>query len=156
MLAARFDRRESRLSLRLVFWSLVSLAPDADVAAFALGIPYSHPFGHRGASHSLAVALVAGLAIACLDRRHFARMFFLGAAAVASHGILDAFTDGGLGIALAWPFSDDRFFAPWRPIPVAPIGLGYLSRRGMVVAAVELFYFLPIFVWALWPRRKKE
>ena len=63
---------------------------------------------------------------------------------------------GGLGVALAWPFSNERFFAPWRPIPVAPIGLGFLSSRGMVVAAVELFYFLPVFAWGLWPRRKKE
>jgi hypothetical protein len=39
---------------------------------------------------------------------------------------------------------------------VAPIGLGYFSSRGMVVAATELFYFLPVFAFALWPCRKKE
>ncbi len=137
-------------------WSALAMAPDADVVGFAFGIPYGDPFGHRGASHAVTVALAAALALAATDRRHFARMFLLGALAIGSHGILDAFTDGGMGVALAWPFSNARFFAPWRPIPVAPIGLGYLSRRGMVVAATELFYFLPVFAWALWPRRKKE
>src|SRR5688572_4758581 len=155
--AARIeDRRDSSFLARSVFWSVLSLAPDADVVAFALGIPYAHPFGHRGASHSILFALVLALAIAAFDRRHFLRMLVLGAIVVASHGILDAFTDGGLGVALAWPFSNDRFFAPWRPIPVAPIGLGYFSARGMLVGATELFYFLPVFAWALWPRRKKE
>ena len=46
---------------------------------------------------------------------------------VASHGLLDALTDGGLGAALLWPFSDERFFAPWRPLPVAPIGARFWS-----------------------------
>jgi inner membrane protein len=157
LLAARFDRSGGGpFWRRSVFWSAMSMAPDADVVAFALGIPYSHPLGHRGASHSLVAALVAALALGAARRRHFSRMFLLGVLTVGSHAILDAFTDGGLGVALAWPFSNDRFFAPWRPIPVAPIGLGFLSTRGMVVAATELFYFLPIFVWALWPRRKKE
>jgi inner membrane protein len=52
-----------------------------------------------------------------------------------------------------WPFSLERFFAPWRPIPVAPIGFGFLSARGMRVAGVELVAFAPLFVYALWPRR---
>ena len=33
-------------------------------------------------------------------------------AAVASHGALDAFTNGGSGIEFLWPFSDERYFAP--------------------------------------------
>ena len=154
--AARFDPRDRSVLAKSFVWSVLSMTPDGDVAAFALGIPYAHPFGHRGASHSLLFALFLALIIAASERRHFSRMFILGAIVVGSHGILDAFTDGGLGIALLWPFSNDRFFAPWRPIPVAPIGLGYLSPRGMVVAATELFYFLPVFAYALWPRRKKE
>lgn len=156
LLAARFDPRGSSFLHGSVFWSALSMSPDLDVVAFAFHIPYSDPFGHRGASHSLLVAAIAALSVAALHRRHFARMFLLGALVVGSHGILDAFTDGGLGIALAWPFSNARIFAPWRPIPVAPIGLGYLSARGLLVAAVELFYFFPVFAWALWPRRKKE
>ena len=69
---------------------------------------------------------------------------------------LDALTDGGLGAALAWPFSDARFFAPWRPIPVAPIGVGMLSRRGLEVVLAEAVLFLPIFAVGLWPRRSRS
>jgi inner membrane protein len=72
---------------------------------------------------------------------------------MASHGALDAFTDGGKGLALLWPLSDERFFAPWRPIPVAPLGLGMLSWRGASVALREIVLFLPLFVLAFWPRR---
>jgi inner membrane protein len=62
-------------------------------------------------------------------------------------------TDGGLGVARLWPFSSARFFAPWRPIPVAPIGAGMLSGRGLHVVMVESLWSLPILLWAAWPRR---
>ena len=38
--------------------------------------------------------------------------------------------DGGLGCALFWPFDLTRYFAPWRPIPVAPIGMDFFSPHG--------------------------
>jgi hypothetical protein len=68
---------------------------------------------------------------------------------VASHGLLDTLTDGGLGCALFWPFDTSRYFAPWRPIPVSPLGLGYLSPYGAFVATVELILFSPLVVFAL-------
>jgi inner membrane protein len=141
-----------------VVWSGLSLLPDADVIAFRLGIPYEAPWGHRGATHSLgfaaAVALVAAL-LARLGKLPVPRTTLVAFAVVASHGIADAFTDGGLGAALLWPFSDQRFFAPWTPIPVAPIGRGFLSMRGLRVAAVELLLFAPLFAYGLWPRRRQ-
>jgi inner membrane protein len=54
---------------------------------------------------------------------------------------------------LFWPFSSDRLFAPWRVIPVAPIGKAFFSSRGLAVACTELVLFLPLFVYALWPRK---
>jgi len=38
----------------------LSLVADVDVLAFRFGIPYSDPFGHRGATHSLVFAVLAG------------------------------------------------------------------------------------------------
>ena len=60
------------------------------------------------------------------------------AAVTASHGILDALTDGGLGIAFFSPFDTHRYFFPWRPIQVSPIGPGFFSARGVRVLASEL------------------
>jgi inner membrane protein len=111
------------------------MLPDLDVLAFRFGIPYAAPFGHRGATHSLLFALVMGSLFGAVRRERF---FWLLAVVVAlSHPLLDSMTDGGLGVALFWPFSNERFFAPWRPIPVAPIGAGMLSTRGLHVLAVE-------------------
>jgi membrane-bound metal-dependent hydrolase YbcI (DUF457 family) len=39
-----------------------------------------------------------------------------------SHPLLDALTNGGRGVALLSPFSNHRYFFPWRPIEVSPIG----------------------------------
>ncbi|MHB8876309.1 MAG: metal-dependent hydrolase [Myxococcaceae bacterium] len=136
-------------------FSALSLLPDADVVAFKLGIPYSAPFGHRGAAHSLVAALLVGAIIAAGCRflgRPALKTGLMALAVVASHGLLDAFTDGGLGIALGWPLTNARTFAAWTPIPVAPIGPGMLSARGLHVLAVEALFFLPVFLWALWPR----
>ena len=80
-------------------------------------------------------------------------------AATASHGILDAMTDGGIGIALFAPFDAGRYFLPWRPIPVSPIGVGrFLSARGAAVLRAEvLLVWLPaiaLTLAAMWRRRR--
>jgi inner membrane protein len=61
---------------------------------------------------------------------------------------------GGAGLRWLWPFTDHRYFAPWHPIPVSPIGLGLLSSYGARVAAHELLLFAPVFAYAMWPRRQ--
>jgi hypothetical protein len=48
---------------------VVSVLADADVLAFRFGVPYSAPFGHRGATHSLLFAMLAGIAAAALLAR---------------------------------------------------------------------------------------
>jgi inner membrane protein len=56
----------------------------------------------------------------------------------ASHPLLDAMTSGGLGVALAWPWSEQRFFAPWRPIRVSPFAPQFFSARGIATLLSEL------------------
>jgi inner membrane protein len=148
-----------RLLGGMALFSALALLPDADVVSFKLGIPYAAPWGHRGASHSLVVAAGVALVAAGVARALGARagrMGVLAFLAVASHGLLDALTDGGLGAALLWPFSHARLFAPVRPLPVAPIGTGMLSARGLYVVVVECVCFLPLWAYALWPRRTRE
>jgi inner membrane protein len=158
MAAARAYSGEERASLgSMAAWSALSMLPDADVIAFAFGIAYEDPWGHRGASHSLLVAAALGsvAAAAAPDLRlPRIRTWLLATTVLASHGLLDTLTDGGLGCALLWPFDLTRYFAPWRPIPVSPIGLGFLSPYGAVVAATELILFAPLLFMALRRRRR--
>jgi hypothetical protein len=79
------------------------------------------------------------------------RTGLLAAVVLATHPLLDTLTDGGLGCALFWPFDLTRYFSPWRPIQVAPIGLAFLSPYGAIVAMSEIVIFLPLFVFALRP-----
>ena len=53
--------------------------------------------------------------------------------------LLDAMTNGGLGVAAFWPFDQTRYFCDWRPIRVSPFGLkALLSQRGAAVMLSEL------------------
>src|SRR5262249_77669 len=135
-----------------VVWSALSMLPDADVIGFSLGVRYEAPWGHRGATHSFAFAVIVGLAAALMARwskRPGLRTALFATLVLASHPLLDTLTDGGLGCALFWPFDLTRYFSPWRPIQVAPIGLAFLSPYGAIVAMSELVLFLPLFVFAL-------
>lgn len=146
-----------RLAASMLLFSALAMLPDADVIAFKLGIPYSAPWGHRGATHSLVFAALVALGVtglARLLRLSPWRTGLLALLAVASHGLLDSLTDGGLGVALLWPFSNERFFAPLHPLPVAPIGTRMFSSRGMYVVAFEFIAFIPFWAFALWPRRR--
>jgi inner membrane protein len=143
-----FMGRSQTLLFRGLSMALAA-APDLDVLAFPLGIPYGAFFGHRGFFHSLFCALVAGLAVALLSCQSFGLAwwslwvyFFL---VIASHGVLDAFTNGGLGIALFSPFDTGRYFFPWQPIQVSPIGLAFFGKWGLRVLASEvLWVWLPL------------
>ena len=136
----------------MAWWSALSLLPDADVIGFSLGVEYGDPWGHRGATHSLtfAIALAAAIGlVAPMFRLRRLRTWLTATAVLASHGLLDTLTDGGLGCALLWPFDLTRYFAPWRPIPVAPIGLAMFSRFGLIVLLTECVFFAPLLVIAL-------
>jgi len=148
------------------YWLLAAtcaVLPDADVIAFPLGIPYSHVLGHRGLSHSLPFAALLSLLIVTVAfrappwrayRRRLLLVYFL---ATASHGILDAMTNGGLGIAFLAPFSDTRSFLPVRPLLTSPISpRRFISWYGVAVLRSELVWiWLPglILGGVLWLRR---
>src|SRR2546426_4180030 len=153
------------------FWvaaALAAVVPDVDVIAFGLDIPYDSMYGHRGLSHSLVfAALLAALVVVVMfrkitDPRNRLALWVVFFLATASHGILDAMTTGGVGIAFFAPFSAERYFFPWRPIVVSPIGIGvFFSHWGVQVIASELMWiWLPAAVVILvgglvrrrWPR----
>jgi len=130
-----------------VVGAVCSVIPDLDVMSFRFGIRYGDFWGHRGFTHSfLFAALLASAAIlVCfrqvqpgLGRLPIWIYFFL---ATASHGFLDALTDGGLGVAFFSPFDNTRYFLPWRPIVVSPISVTrFFSDRGVAVLQSELLW----------------
>ena len=113
-LAIGLGRLFTARKMPLAFWGIaasLAMLPDIDVYAFRFGIPYGAFLGHRGFSHSLSFAAIAGF-LAATTYRYFAlrfwdllNFFFV---AAASHGILDAFTNGGLGVAFFAPFDNSR------------------------------------------------
>jgi inner membrane protein len=135
--------------------SALSVLPDADFVAFMVGIPYANPFGHRGMTHSLLFAVLVGALVAIglrLRRRPVLLDALLATLVVASHGVLDAMTTGGLGVEFFWPVDTRRYFLPWEFIPVAPLGAGMLTARGLSVLLTEAVLFLPAWAYAFWPR----
>lgn len=135
-------RRISRHLLAL--GTICSMLPDLDVVAFRLGVAYADAFGHRGASHSLVFALVLGILAALFASRlrasRLTTFLFVGSSTF-SHGILDTFTNGGHGVALWWPYSIERIFAPWQVIEVSPLSLRRVfSERGLEVIQSELMW----------------
>lgn len=107
-------------------WGVLSLGvicaivPDLDSVGFWFGIPYEHPLGHRGLSHSIVFAAFMSWCLVRFGFRDRSRgeqhrlgwFLFL---ATASHGVLDAMTNGGLGVAFFAPFDNTRYFFRFVP-----------------------------------------
>jgi inner membrane protein len=124
-----------------------SMAPDLDVIGFRFGIHYGDFWGHRGFTHSLLFAGLLTLGIVALGFRHgvtgmaATTLWIYLFLATASHGLLDAMTDGGLGVAFFSPFDNHRYFLPWTPIRVSPIGVSrFFSARGLAVLRTEFLW----------------
>ena len=127
---------------------LCAVIPDIDFICHKAGVPYDSTFGHRGFTHSIVFAI--GLAL--LFRYLFFRqeklnssngltLFVLFFICTLSHGLLDSLTNGGLGVAYFSPFSNERYFFPWTPIKVSPLGIGkFFSERGLRVIKSEAIW----------------
>ncbi|MBT2189219.1 metal-dependent hydrolase [Sphingobium nicotianae] len=139
-LAAGAITGRRRVSARLAMaGALLAMLPDLDVIGFRFGIGYASEWGHRGFTHSFVfAALMAGIvALFWRPARSFPAWLFL-LACIASHPLLDMLTDGGQGVMLLWPFDTTRYFLPWHPIRVSPIGARFFSERGLETVWSEL------------------
>lgn len=149
-----------------VFWfaaMLCAVLPDIDVIGFPLGVRYGDLWGHRGMTHSLLFAAIIAVCVAISlqkRRRERGMLALLLLVVTASHGALDALTNGGLGVAFFSPFDPRRYFFPWRPILVSPIGMGGLfSTRAMRVLWSEVpWIWAPALVVtaAIWALRRRH
>ncbi|MGO9589252.1 MAG: metal-dependent hydrolase [Candidatus Acidiferrales bacterium] len=130
-----------------VVGAVCSAIPDIDVIGFHFGVRYGDFWGHRGFTHSLVFAAALASAVVLLGfrsglpimRRGWLWVYLF--LATASHGVLDAMTDGGLGVAFFSPFDNRRYFLPWRPIRVSPIGIDrFFTPRGIAVLESEFLW----------------
>ncbi|RPI77680.1 MAG: metal-dependent hydrolase [Desulfobacteraceae bacterium] len=146
---AALKNRETPKSIWILA-PLLAVLPDLDVVAFRFGISYGHAFGHRGFFHSLFFAFALSALLVCLFWRPLAKQKVYGLILLAfiagSHGLLDALTNGGLGIALLAPFDATRYFFPWTPIKVSPISVkAFFGSWGWAVIKSEfLWVWLPL------------
>ncbi len=127
---------------------LCSILPDIDVLGFFWGVPYQSLWGHRGMTHSLLFAFCTAIVMCLLflrDRPVLSRTGLLRISLLfvvtASHGVLDAMTNGGYGIAFFSPIDTTRYFLPFTPIVVSPIGVkSFFSDWGLRVILSELVW----------------
>ena len=120
--------KKYRASFKFILLAVIcAILPDADVLAFKFGIPYESQWGHRGFTHSITFSAGTAIIIWLFFYRKKNFLSSLGiilsfSVITLSHPLLDAMTSGGKGVALYWPFNNERIFLPWRPIKVSPIG----------------------------------
>ncbi|CAN5334962.1 metal-dependent hydrolase [soil metagenome] len=152
------------------FWllgMLCAIIPDFDAIGFKLGVAYESFWGHRGFTHSFVfAALLAAVVVVIFYRsilpnqKHWWLLWLYFFIATATHPILDAMTTGGLGVAFFAPFDNTRYFLPWRPIQVSPIGIAeFFGERGMRVIKSELVWvFLPslLFISVMYLLKRKK
>jgi inner membrane protein len=144
--------------LPILFWILsiiCAIIPDADVIGFKFHIAYGSTFGHRGFTHSIVFALIMGfiaswilMKLTSFEKKHRWKLVLYFFIVTLSHPLLDACTNGGLGVAFFSPFSNERFFFPFHPIQVSPIQVNsFFSDWGLKVLLSEFIWIgLPTMV----------
>lgn len=127
-----------------------SIVPDLDVIGLSFGIRYGDLWGHRGLTHSLFFACLLSAALVQFLYWHTSTsakltlcVYFF--CCTASHGVLDAMTNGGLGIAFFSPFDTTRYFFTFRPVAVSPIGIGdfFTGDAFRILASEATWIWLP-------------
>ncbi len=135
------------------YWPIaIATAVLPDVDSLLFHFRYYPALGHRGFFHSPFLGLIVSFLLMLLFFRNevlfsgrWFRYFFVFFLVWTSHGLLDALTNGGRGVTFFSPFSSKRYFFPWTPIQVSPMGIKpFFSSRGWSVLKSE-------FVWIWLP-----
>ncbi|HUI53467.1 MAG TPA: metal-dependent hydrolase [Bryobacteraceae bacterium] len=142
---------------------LIAVAPDLDTYAMRiLDIPRHSLFAHRGVFHSpfflmLFCAVLAALTVGLRSPRAVWWLAVVWSTSAITHPLLDAMTDGGSGVMLLFPLTTQRYFFPWRPIHVSPLGVWrFFDRAGPILRSELPFCLAAAVIGAagLWVRRQ--
>ena len=140
---------QKKIGKKALFLGVVSsILPDIDVISERFGVISGSSFdfiAHRGLTHSIVFALIWAVTLVYLfhrpEKTYYKILFSFYFLCTMSHGVLDAMTNGGDGIAFLMPVSDERFFFPWRMIEVSPLGISnFFSKWGVEVLISEFKY----------------
>ncbi len=115
VLAYPFVRNENSKKV-VAIAALAAAMPDLDAIGFHTGVPYESLWGHRGFTHSLLFAGIFSWLILKLFYKETSEklnLFIAFFSAIASHGLLDALTNGGMGVAFFAPLNNERYFFPF-------------------------------------------
>jgi membrane-bound metal-dependent hydrolase YbcI (DUF457 family) len=134
--------------------ALLSIIPDLDVLIYIAFRPLGMT-PHRGITHTIVFALIAGGLMAIVCRRFlgltYLRVFLIVSAVLLSHSILDYLMGCGPAVPFFWPISEKGFLLPFRLVPTAFYSLsagGLLSVAVLPVTLVgmllEVVIFLPL------------
>jgi inner membrane protein len=131
--------RGSTLSRReRLVCAVLACVADLDLLGVAFDVRPGDPWGHRGATHSLAFALVLA-APACVAWRRSWRWFVL---AAMSHPLIDLLSEFESGVALLAPWAERLHFVI-RPVPALPLGVPeFFSPIGALVLLNEVLFVL--------------
>jgi inner membrane protein len=135
---------------------LCAIIPDIDLLWSRFGNTTNSLFMHRGITHSLFFAGALSGIVALIARpidsgRDRSSLWISLALATASHGVLDALTAYGPGVAFFAPFSLNRLSFPWRPLGAGRIHANHSSAlEGIAVTIFNelLWIWLPAFLLA--------
>lgn len=140
----------------LLAGSVLGVLSDADYLLNSVRI--FGPGWHHGFTHSVAFAVVVGAAAAWVLGLRGWRGVAACILALLSHSLADFLFTESHGVALAWPFTDERFKLGWPPLHyyrLADLAAGSRLVRLGAICVVELFLFAPWLAAGFWFHRRQ-
>jgi inner membrane protein len=132
----------------LAYTVFIANAPDLD---FAMQL-FSDDKIHRGFTHSvtaaLAVSLFAGLIGLLFWKPRWKFLLLLTFMIYGLHLALDAFTAGGVGMKLLWPFTEEYYQFPFPLFPPVHHSRGLVDFSHLIFLSYELVYSF-LLLWGL-------
>jgi inner membrane protein len=138
----------------LLIGALLGICPDFDY--FLNWMRISGGGWHHGFTHSIVFAFLLGMITVVLSREWKVRSLILFSAAAVSHTLLDFLITESQGVALWWPFTEQRYKArlpnpidyTWNSASLWKAGFDVLK-----ISLIELMIFAPIFLVVVLVRR---
>lgn len=144
--AALLPLSRTRIAKPLLLGVVLGVSPDFDYALNWLRI--GRGGWHHGFTHSIPFALLIGLVTIILLREWKARSFVVFSAAFASHTLLDFLITESMGVALWWPFTNQRYRLRL-PNPIEYSSVWESVLELIKVSLMEVLIFAPVLLLIL-------